>query len=72
VLFDVKKDPGCRNDLSEKRPGLVAKLSKAYDQWWDDTYPEMISMGGDEGNPDVGLRASKKSSSWKGKTTDKK
>jgi len=50
----------------------VAKLSKAYDQWWDDTYPEMIAMGGDEGNPDVGRKASQKSANWKGKTTDKK
>ena len=71
VLFDVKKDPGCQNDLSEKRPGLVAKLSRAYDQWWDDTYPEMIAMGGDAGNPDEGRQAAKKSSSWKGKTSDK-
>jgi arylsulfatase A-like enzyme len=72
VLFDVKKDPQCENDLADQRPGLVARLDKAYDQWWDDTYPEMIAMGGDAGNPDEGRQAAKKSSSWKGKTSDKK
>ena len=25
VLFDVKKDPGCKNDLADKKPGLVAQ-----------------------------------------------
>jgi hypothetical protein len=71
VLFDVKEDPQCENDLADQRPGLVARLDKAYDQWWDDTYPEMIAMGGDAGNPDEGRQAAKKSSSWKGKTSDK-
>ena len=70
-MFDVKKDPQCENDLADKRPGLVARLDKAYSKWWDDTYPEMIAMGGDAGNPDEGRQAAKKSSSWKGKTSDK-
>ena len=72
VLFDVKKDPECENDLADKKPELVARLNKAYGKWWDDTYPEMIAMGGDAGNPDEGRQAAKKSSNWKGKTTDKK
>ena len=28
VLFDVKKDPQCENDLADKRPGLVARRTK--------------------------------------------
>jgi hypothetical protein len=51
VLIDTKKDPACKKDLSKKNPELVAKLSKGYDQWWDDTYDEMIKAGGDKGEP---------------------
>lgn len=51
ALFDLKADPECRRDLAGDEPEAVAKLSKAYDQWWDDIYPEMIAAGGDEGEP---------------------
>ena len=54
-----------------KKPGLVAGWIKPMSKWWDDTYPEMIAMGGDAGNPDEGRQAAKKSSNWKGKTSDK-
>lgn len=49
VLFDVKKDPACRNDLSAAQPERAAKMAAAYDQWWDDVYPDMIAHGGDVG-----------------------
>jgi arylsulfatase A-like enzyme len=51
ILIDTKHDPACKKDLSEAKPELVAKLAKAYDQWWDKTYPEMIEAGGDKGEP---------------------
>jgi hypothetical protein len=50
VLFDIHKDPGCRNDLSKANPELVAEMIAAYDRWWMDTYPVMIERGGDEGD----------------------
>jgi len=67
VLFDVKKDPGCRHDLSEKKPELIAKLSASYEQWWESTYPEMIAKGGDLGDPNQGRRASVRDKEWKAK-----
>ena len=51
VLIDTKKDPGCKKDLSDINPELVTKLAKAYDKWWDKTYPVMIAAGGDKGEP---------------------
>lgn len=65
VLFDVKKDPGCKNDLSQKNPQLISQLARAHDQWWNTTYPEMIAKGGDLGTP-------KRNDSSKGKTSDRK
>jgi arylsulfatase A-like enzyme len=50
VLYDVKADPGCKNDLSKTRPTLLEKLSDEYEIWWDNVYPEMISKGGDLGS----------------------
>lgn len=50
-LFDVKKDPACRNDLAASHPETIAEMAKAYDGWWDNIYPDMIARGGDHGNP---------------------
>ncbi len=72
VLFDVKKDPGCIKDLSQENPLLIAKLTQAYDRWWTDIFPEMISKGGDLGDPNQNRKTSKKNKSWKGKTSDQK
>ena len=47
ALFDVKKDPGCQNDLAEAESGRVAAMAAAYDKWWDAVYPVMIERGGD-------------------------
>lgn len=51
ALYDSRNDRACEVDLAASKPELVAGLSKAYDQWWDDVYPEMIAAGGDEGEP---------------------
>ena len=67
VLFDVKKDPGCKTDLSGQNPKLIAKLSKAYENWWESVYPEMIASGGDLGDPEQGKKASGRDKEWKAK-----
>jgi hypothetical protein len=51
VLYDIKKDPGCKNDLSQQKLDMIRELSTAYDTWWDNLFPEMIAKGGDLGNP---------------------
>ena len=60
VLFDVKKDPGCRNDLSMQQPKLLSDLHFAYEEWWTKIYPQMISKGGDLGDPTQHKRALKR------------
>jgi hypothetical protein len=47
ALFDVKKDPGCQNDLAKSSPEQAKKMAAAYDAWWDETYPVMVERGGD-------------------------
>lgn len=47
VLFDVKKDPGCLNDLAAAESERAAFMAAVYDAWWDKTYPVMVERGGD-------------------------
>jgi arylsulfatase A-like enzyme len=47
ALFETKADPGCQNNLAEAKPDLVAEMAKAYDQWWERMYPDMIARGGE-------------------------
>lgn len=47
-LYDVKKDPECLQDLASGKKKSVAALSKAYEGWWGEVYPEMIAAGGDQ------------------------
>jgi len=47
ALFEVKKDPGCMNDLATAEPERVKAMGAAYDKWWDATYPVMVKRGGD-------------------------
>lgn len=49
VLFDTKNDPACQYDLSAKKTVLVQSLVSAYENWWDEVFPEMIRLGGDKG-----------------------
>ena len=72
ALYNVKKDPGCQSNLVNKRPELVKTLSNAYENWWDQTYPQMIAMGGDLGDPDQGRKAAKRDKEWRGVKIDKK
>ncbi len=55
-LYDIKADPGQKNDIADRRPQVVEKLRKAYEDWWADVsqrfdeYCEII-IGSDEQNP---------------------
>jgi uncharacterized protein YeaO (DUF488 family) len=40
-LFDLKEDPGQKNDVSTQHPDIVKKSSAAYDQWWQDVLPRL-------------------------------
>lgn len=33
-LFDAIADPAQTNDIAAEKPGVVARLSKAHDEWW--------------------------------------
>ncbi len=47
ALFDVKKDPGCQNDLADSDSQRAKNMAAAYDAWWDAVYPVMVERGGD-------------------------
>jgi arylsulfatase A-like enzyme len=65
ALYDVKTDPGCRNDLHNEKKDLIDHLSQKYEAWWTTVYPSMIKAGGDLGSPDQGRQASKRDKDWK-------
>ncbi len=55
-LYDMKADPGQKQDVAAANPATVAQLTKAYDAWWDglserfDEYCE-IELGSPAANP---------------------
>jgi len=55
-LYDIKADPGQKNDIADRQPQVVEKLRKAYEDWWADVslrfdeYCEII-IGSDKQNP---------------------
>lgn len=53
VLFDTRQDPACQRDLSASQPERVDAMAKAYDRWWDATYPLMVERGGETPLKDV-------------------
>ncbi len=38
-LYDIKQDPGQKNNVAAKHPEVVARLTKFYDTWWDELLP---------------------------------
>ncbi|MBN1507904.1 MAG: arylsulfatase [Sedimentisphaerales bacterium] len=55
-LYDVRTDPGQRDDLSGAHPGVVETLREAYEKWWGDVSRRFgecceIILGSDEENP---------------------
>ena len=55
-LYDIKADPGQKNNIADKHPKVVEKLRGAYEEWWADLskgfdeYCETI-IGSDKENP---------------------
>jgi arylsulfatase A-like enzyme len=55
-LYDIKADPGQKNNIADEHPKVVKKLRKAYEDWWADLskgfdeYCETI-IGSDKENP---------------------
>jgi len=70
-LYDIKRDPGQRNDVAAQYPEVVKALHQRYEEWWEDisrnfnTYDEII-IGSDRENP-----ATLYSHDAHSKTTDK-
>lgn len=55
-LYDIKADPGQRNNVAAEHPEVVAELAKALDAWWDEVSPGFddfccISLGNDAEEP---------------------
>lgn len=42
-LFDLATDPGQKTDLAKEQPDVVAKLSSAYDDWWNSLPPYLVN-----------------------------
>lgn len=38
-LFDIEKDPGQKNNVSQEHPQVVKQLRAAYDEWWEGLQP---------------------------------
>ena len=55
-LYDIKKDSGQQKDVAAQQPGVVKKLTAAYDEWWESLKPTFdehvrIDLGSDAENP---------------------
>jgi len=55
-LYDIKKDPGQRNNLADEYPEVVKELYRTYNEWWEDNSPEPdwfadIYIGSEHENP---------------------
>jgi len=42
-LYDIANDPGETTNVIDKHPEQVAKMRKAYDQWWSEVLPAMVN-----------------------------
>ena len=55
-LYNIKRDPGQRHDVSKDHPEIVTRLRNAQEKWWKEITPRMeeyahISLGADAENP---------------------
>ncbi len=41
-LYDIVRDPGQRNDVSQKFPDVLARLRKAHEKWYETLKPMMV------------------------------
>jgi arylsulfatase A-like enzyme len=40
-LYDLKKDPGEKNNLAAEKPEALASMIKAFDGWWEEVLPAL-------------------------------
>lgn len=38
-LYDIKQDPGQKNNIASQHPTVVARLTKFYEAWWEELLP---------------------------------
>ena len=38
-LYDIKADPGQKKNIAETKPNVIARLTKFYDDWWEEIVP---------------------------------
>jgi len=55
-LYDIKSDPGQKNNLSDEYPEIVKELREELNKWWEEVTPEFndvchISLGNNAENP---------------------
>ena len=55
-LYDVREDPGQKNDVAGEHPGIVRRLRRHYADWWATVEPtlndfETLTLGSDCENP---------------------
>ncbi|MHC4621051.1 MAG: arylsulfatase, partial [Planctomycetota bacterium] len=42
-LYDIENDPGETTNVIDKYPEVVARMRKAYNQWWAEVLPAMVN-----------------------------
>jgi len=42
-LYYIEMDPGEQNNVADENPGIVQKMLKAYDKWWDEVRSLMVN-----------------------------
>jgi len=55
-LYEIQADPGQKNDVATAHPDVMARLTAAYDRWWDSLKPTFseyvrIGLGAEADNP---------------------
>jgi len=56
-LYNIKNDPGQKNNVSDHYPAIVKAMRKKYDKWWDMVFREFkgkiaaIAIGTEKENP---------------------
>ncbi|MCL2814134.1 MAG: arylsulfatase [Oscillospiraceae bacterium] len=55
-LYNIKKDPGQRRDISGSNPGMVEQMRALHEEWWREVAPGLddychIAIGSDMENP---------------------
>jgi arylsulfatase A-like enzyme len=55
-LYDISSDPGQEKDIAEANPGIVEKMLRHYEEWWEKNgsnldFHQPITIGSDKENP---------------------